>query len=112
MARSHKRIIKKATPTVRSADGIVKSWDIDVVFVDDLDGWNRTYSFSESDLEWMKKKPTDFTEADLLKFIPGTYDHIFEAHYDSMNPGAPVEEKVADFDLSNLSSVTKKIPTV
>ena len=109
MARSHKRIIKKATPTVRSADGIVKSWDIDVVFVDDLDGWNRTYSFSESDLEWMKKKPTDFTEADLLKFIPGTYDHIFEAHYDSMHPGEPVEEKVADFDLSTLGTKSSKV---
>lgn len=108
MARSHKRIIKKATPTVRTSDGIVKSWDIDVVFVDDLDGWNRTYSFSESDLEWMNKKPTDFAEADLLKFIPGTYDQIYDAHYASMHPGVAVEEKVADFDLSTLKTTSTK----
>lgn len=101
MARSHQRIIKSATPTVRTADGVVKKWDLEVVFVDDETKWNRTYSFSE-DVEWQGKKADKFTQAELLNIIPGTYDHIFEAHWQSMNPGPAVEEKVADFDVSKL----------
>jgi hypothetical protein len=112
MARSHTRTLTKATPTVRTADDAVINWKFTVDFVDSLNGWSRTYDFDVDLPESSIKTPSDFSKADILALIPETYDHIYEAHWQSQNPDpnpAPaVEAVVSDFDLSDLKTVVSK----
>lgn len=103
-AHPHTRIIQKATPVITIATGHVKSWQFDVVFQSDENGWFRVYPFKFDDLEWMEKTPEQFTKADLLGMISPSYDHIFDAHFDSMHPGPSVEEAIGNFDLNLLGT--------
>lgn len=106
MARAHTRTLTKATPTVRTADGSVSNWNFIAKFVDDLNGWERLYDFDMNLPEESTKAPEDFTASDILALIPETYNEIYDAHWHSQhpdpNPPAPVEEVVAEFDLSEL----------
>lgn len=93
------KTLKKATPTVRTTDGIVKSWDIEVIYKANSNGWSRAYPHQE-DVEYLNKKVTDFTKADLLAFsnLP---DAVWDAHWEAHNVPA-TEEKVGDFNLNDL----------
>jgi hypothetical protein len=96
--------LKKASPTIRVADGVVKSWEIEVIYSHtDSDGkvWSRSYPHRE-DVEYMSKVPTNFTKAELIAFMPPNMDVIFDAHYEAHNL-PPVDERVADFKLDDLA---------
>lgn len=97
------KILKKATPTVRTADGVVKKWEIEVVFKNNGDGWTRSYPHTEEDLEYMGKTPEQFSAADLIALMPSVIDTVFKHHWEAAHPGPAVEEKVSNFDISTLS---------
>lgn len=102
------KTLKKATPTVRAADGVVKHWDIEVVYAyagdeaQSLPAWKTTYSESE-DVEYLGKTVDQFTKAELIGFMnPMIENAIFEAHYEANNLPA-TETRVGDFNISSLS---------
>lgn len=102
------KTLKKAKPTVRVSDGVVKKWEIEVVYsyagdpAQDLPAWKTTYSETE-EVEYLGKTPTEFTKQELIGFMsPMIENHIFEAHYEAQNLPAK-EDSVSDFDVNSLS---------
>jgi FMN-dependent NADH-azoreductase len=102
------KTLKKATPTVRSSDGVVKSWDVEVVYSyagdeeKNLPAWKTTYSENE-DVAYMEKTVEQFTKAELIGFMnPMIENHIFEAHYEANNLPA-TEERLGEFDINSLN---------
>lgn len=102
------KTVKKASPTVRTSDNVVKKWDIEVVYsyagdpANNLPAWKTTYSESE-DVEYLGKTVDQFTKTELLGFMnPMIENHIFEAHYEANNLPA-TENRVSDFNISNLA---------
>lgn len=93
------KTLKKAKPTVRLSDNVVKSWDLEVIYKADADGWSRSYDHRE-DVEYLNKTPTQFTKAELLAFsnLP---DAVWDAHYEAFNMPA-TEERIGDFNLNDL----------
>lgn len=102
---SNTKILKKATPTVRLSDGVVKKWEIEVVYTEPTSGWTRSYPHTEDDLEYLGKKPEQFTKDQLIALMPSVMDEVFSSHYDG-TVAVPTEEKVANFDLSTLGATT------
>lgn len=98
------KILKKATPTVRTSDGVVKKWEIEVVYKNNGDNWTRSYPHTEEDLEYLNKTTSEFTSNELIAFMPSVLDTVFEHHWDAAHPGPAVEEKVSNFDLSTLGT--------
>ena len=98
------KILKKATPTVRTSDGVVKKWEIEVVYKNNGDAWTRSYPHTEEDLEYLNKTPEQFTSAQLIALMPSVLDTVFQHHWEAAHPGPAVEEKVANFDLSTLGT--------
>lgn len=98
------KTLKKASPTVRTTDNVVKQWDIEVIYAhtnNDGKTWSRAYPHTE-DVEYLSKTPSQFTKAELISLMPSNMDVIFDAHYDAHN--APVvEEKVSNFSLDDLA---------
>jgi hypothetical protein len=97
------KILKKATPKVRTADNVVISWDIEVLFTHtraDKTTWSRSYPHTE-DVEYLNKTPNQFTKTELLAFMP-LMDVIFDAHYEAHNL-PPVDERLSNFSLSDLA---------
>lgn len=113
MARLHSRKLIRSTPIV-NADGIVTVWRFEVEFVDSATKWSRSYEFDHILPEDSKLKPSDFKQADILGFIPQTYDHIFEAHWQSMHPepATPVKEEVVVVEEETTPAPTKKVTKV
>lgn len=100
------RVLKKASPTVRISDQVVKKWDVEVIFThtrEDSTTWSRTYQGSE-DVEYLNKTAENFTAAELLEYLNPSMDVIFDAHYEAHNIPA-TEEKVGDFNLNTLKSI-------
>lgn len=102
------KTLKKAVPTIRNDTGIVKSWDIEVVYAydgdetQDLPAWKTTYSETE-DVEYLAKTADQFTKSELISFMnPQIENAIFEAHYEAHNLPAK-EERQGDFDINSLS---------
>ena len=102
------KTLKKAVPTVRAADDVVKSWDVEVVYAyagdedNGLPAWSTTYSES-ADVEYQGKKASEFTKAELIGFMsPMIENHIFEAHYEAFNLPA-TETRDDSFDISTLN---------
>ena len=98
------KTLKKATPTVRTGDNIVKSWEIEVIYThtrDDDTTWSRAYPHTE-DVEYLSKETSGFTKAELIGFMPSNMDVIFDAHYEAHNT-LPTEEKVSNFNLNDLA---------
>lgn len=93
------KTLKKATPTIRSSDGIVKSWEIEVVF--EHNGFKRDYSHRE-EVEYLEKEPSEYTKAELIAMMPAVIDSVFDSHYDTFNTPA-TEERVSNFSLSDLA---------
>ena len=104
------KTLKKATPTVKNDTGVVKYWDIEVVYAyagdeaQSLPAWKTTYSENE-DVEYMNKTVDQFTKSELISFMnPQLENVIFEAHYEANNMPAPAkEERVGDFDINSLA---------
>lgn len=102
------KTLKKATPTIRTGDNVVKSWDIEVVYAyagdeeKGLPAWKTTYSENE-DVEYLGKTADQYTKAELIGFMgPMIENHIFEAHYEAFNLPA-TEERVDNFDINSLN---------
>lgn len=103
------KTLKKAVPTVRTSDNVVKRWDIEVVYSydgdleRDLPAWKTTYSESE-DVEYLGKTVNQFTKSELIGFMsPNIENHAFEAHYESQNLPA-TETADANFNINSLSN--------
>ena len=95
------KTLKKATPTTRIIDGVVKEWNIEVVYTSTENGWKTSYTHKE-EVEYLGKTVNQFTKSELLAMMPAVYDnHIFSAHWEAYNV-PPTTEKVDNFDLSNL----------
>tara|TARA_R110000772_G_scaffold9921_5_gene32168 strand:- start:2008 stop:2349 length:342 start_codon:yes stop_codon:yes gene_type:complete len=103
------KTLKKATPTIRSSDNVVKSWNVEVVYsyagdatADPvLPAWKTSYSETE-DVLYLGKTADEYTKSELIGFMnPSIENHIFEAHYESQNMPA-TEERKQDFDFSAL----------
>ena len=101
-----KKQLKKATPTIRNSDGVVKKWEIEVIFTcDKTDGttFSRTYPASE-DVEYLNLKPEQFTPAQLISMMNPVTDQVFESHFITFTT-PPTENRVSDFNLSTLGTV-------
>ncbi len=94
------KTLKKAEPTVRTSDNVVKQWEIEVIYSyagdEDADpalpAWKTTYSETE-DVEYMNKTVSQFTKSELVAMMPTNLEnHIFEAHYEAHNM-APTETR-------------------
>jgi hypothetical protein len=90
------KTLKKATPTVRTADGIVKKWDIEVVyaFAGDVDNvaWSTSFSTTE-DVEYLGKTVAQWTKTELVALMDVVHEnHIFHAHYEAHNK-PPTEDR-------------------
>ena len=103
------KTLKKAVPTIKSDTGIVKSWEVEVVYAyggdetKDLPAWKTSYSETE-DVEYLGKTANQFTKSDLISFMgPQIENSIFEAHYEAYNLPAK-EERQEEFDLNSLSN--------
>lgn len=101
------KTLKKATPTIRSEDGVVKSWNIEVIYSyagdveKSLPAWKTTYSETE-EVEYLNKTVDQFTKSELIGFMsPMIENHIFEAHYEAQNLPAK-EEYLSEFNINSL----------
>jgi len=94
------KVIKKAKPTTRISDGVVKKWDVEVVLTAP-DGWYRSYKGNE-DVEYLGKQPEEFTKAELISYLSDSIDHIFDAHYQAHHT-VPEDETNDNFDISTLA---------
>jgi hypothetical protein len=102
MALVVEKILKKATPTVRTSDQVVKKWDIEVIYKNTADGWTRAYPHNE-DVEWMNKTASQFTKEELIALMPTVTDTVFESHHKTMTTPR-TEQRVGDFNLNDLAS--------
>ena len=93
------KTLKKATPTVRNSDGVVKVWEIEVVY--QHNGFKRDYSHRE-EVEYLEKETSEYTKAQLIAMMPAVIDSVFDSHYDTFNT-PPTEERVSNFNLSDLA---------
>lgn len=99
------RLLKKATPKVRTSDNVVKSWDIEVIYTHtraDNTTWSRSYPHTE-DVEYLNKTTDQFTKSELINYMPSNMDVIFDAHYAAHNEPA-TEERISDFNLNDLAN--------
>lgn len=99
------KTLRKAIPTVRTQDGVVKSWEIEVLYsytntADET--WSRSYPHREENLEYLNKTPEQFTKAELVALMPDVMDAVFDSHYETFNT-PPTTERVAEFNLNNLA---------
>ena len=91
------KTLKKAEPTVRVADNVVKQWEIEVLYSyagndSDLPAWKTSFSETE-DVEYLNKTVSQFTKSELVAMMPPNIEnHIFEAHYEAHNM-APTETR-------------------
>jgi|SRR5210317_830355 len=99
MAQTYTKTLKKAVPTVRTADGVVTEWELEVICVADSNGWKTTYNERE-EVEYLGKTPEQFTKAELLAMVQ-INDHVFDAHWQAHNTPAVTERK-PDFPLTSL----------
>jgi hypothetical protein len=93
------KFLSEATPTVRTADNLVKSWDLKVTL--SYNGFAREYGENVNVL-WQQKTVDQFTKADLLGLLNiSQLENIFESHYDSMN-APPTETRLSNFDITQI----------
>ena len=101
------KTLSKAIPTVKE-DGTVKSWELEVVYSYPAEGYETTdkplrrkYNENEN-VEYLNKKPEDFTKSELFSFLNIVqYDMIFDSTYESVVL-PPKEIRDTSFDLNTL----------
>lgn len=97
------KILKKARPKTIIATGVVKEWQIEVLFKHiraDGSEWTTSYEHTE-DVAYLDKQPSEFTKAELIGFMNSNLDVIFDAHYEAHNTVA-TDETNDDFDINTL----------
>ena len=93
------KTIKYARPTVDTASGNVITWNVEVTFKEG--DFERDYSYSK-DVKDLNKKPSAFTQADVLGYAPDVLDEVFAHHKEVFSDGykAPTET-INDFEFSS-----------
>ena len=93
------KTLSKAIPTVRE-DGIVKSWELEVVYSYPGEGYDTTDAplrrrYEEiEDVEYLGKTPQEFTKSELFSFLNiAQYNLVFDSTYESV-VFAPTEKKI------------------
>jgi len=102
------KTLKKATPRIRKSDGVVKEWEVEVIYRYEgdesagLPAWETEYT-EEKEVLHLKKTPDQFTKSELIGYMsPMIEKHIFHAHYEAQN--LPDEEERDDeFDVDQLA---------
>lgn len=99
------KTLTSATPTIVANSGIVTSWNIKVNFttINATPSFSRDYQFNKDNLDYLNKTPSQFTQQDLIAYIPPNMDVIFDAHYEATNL-PPLNIRVDNFSLANLST--------
>jgi hypothetical protein len=101
------KTLSKAVPTV-NANGIVKSWELEVVYSYPATGYattdthlRRKYNETEQ-VEYLNKTPQEFTKSELFSFLNiSQYDMVFDSTYESVVL-PPTETRDTSFDLNSL----------
>jgi hypothetical protein len=93
------KTLVKAIPRVRTEDNVVLSWDLTVNF--EHEGWSREYPHTQ-DVTSLNKEADEFTQSELLGFLPPVLDLVFDSHYETFNL-PPKEEQITDFDVTTLN---------
>lgn len=102
------KTLSKAIPTL-NANGIVKSWELEVVYSYPKVGYKtkntplrRKYEETE-EVEYLGKTPQEFTKSELFSFLNiAQYDLVFDSTYESVVL-PPTETKDTAFDLNSLA---------
>lgn len=102
------KTLSKAIPTL-NANGIVKSWELEVVYSYPASGYTTTdtplrrkYQETE-EVEYLGKTPQEFTKSELFSFLNiAQYDLVFDSTYESVVL-PPTEIKDTAFDLNSLA---------
>ena len=102
------KTLSKAVPTL-NANGIVKSWELEVVYSYPGVGststdtpLRRKYSETE-EVEYLGKTPQEFTKSELSSFLnTAQYDLVFDSTYESVVL-PPTETKDTSFDINSLA---------
>lgn len=105
MAIAITKTLKKATPTVRTADQVVKKWDLEIIYSHTPESgqtFSRTYSVRGEDVEYLEKTVDQFTRAELIALSSDNMDAVFESHFITATAPPPQEEKVESFNLNSL----------
>lgn len=98
-----KKTLIKAVPTIDKNTQNVMSWEIVTEYETESGDYSNQYTHT-IDVE-AEKKISKYTKSELISFMPPMIENqLFPAHYDTfLNPPQKTEEKVAGFDVSNLS---------
>ena len=102
------KTLSKAVPTL-NANGIVKSWELEVVYSYPASGYDTTdtplrrkYHATE-EVEYLGKTPQEFTKSELFSFLNiAHYNLVFDSTYESVVL-PPTETKDTSFDLNSLA---------
>jgi ABC-type antimicrobial peptide transport system ATPase subunit len=93
------KFLSDAIPTVRTADNLVKSWDLKVTL--SYNGFAREYGDNINVL-YMQKTVDQFTKADLMGLLNmPQMEAIFEAHYEAATQ-PPAETRLQNFDITQI----------
>ena len=102
------KTLSKAIPTVNE-NGIVKSWELEVVYSYPKAGYKTTdtplrIKYEETEeVEYLNKTPQEFTKSELFSFLNiAQYDLVFDSTYESVVL-PPTETKDTTFDLNSLA---------
>ena len=101
------KTLSKAIPTI-NANGIVKSWELEVVYSYPAAGirttdtpLRRKYNETEQ-VEYLNKSAQDFTKSELFSYLNiSQYDMVFDSTYESVVL-PPTETRDTSFDLNSL----------
>jgi hypothetical protein len=93
------KTLVSAVPRVRTEDNVVLSWDLTVNF--EHNGWSRDYPHTH-DVTSLNKTVNDFTQSELIGYLPPVMDLVFDSHYITFNLPS-TEETLADFDVNSIS---------
>lgn len=102
------KTLSKAIPTI-NAKGIVKSWELEVVYSYPAAGitttdiaLRRKYNENEQ-VEYLNKTPQEFNKSELYSFLNiSQYDMVFDSTYESVVL-PPTETRDTSFDLNSLT---------
>lgn len=103
------KTLSKAVPTINE-NGIVKSWDLEVVYSYPAAGitttdthLRRKYTETE-EVEYLGKTPDQFTKSELFSFLNiSQYNLVFDSTYESVVLPGPAITKDTSFDLNSLA---------
>lgn len=101
------KTLKKAIPTIRISDQVVKKWDFEVLLTyvrPDKTSWSRAYPGSEN-VEYLNLTADKFTAEQIISYLNPNIDIIFSAHYDAYNT-PPIDQKIDNFDINSLASTS------